>query len=58
MADFKKDIEKQTPMNRILVGDVGSGKTVVAAIAALNTATQKHQVAFLAPYRNFSFTTF
>ncbi|MEK7629709.1 MAG: ATP-dependent DNA helicase RecG [Patescibacteria group bacterium] len=44
-----KDIEKQTPMNRILVGDVGSGKTVVAAIAALNTATQKHQVAFLAP---------
>ncbi len=44
-----KDIEKPTPMNRILVGDVGSGKTVVAAIAALNTATQKQQVAFLAP---------
>ncbi|MDP3799894.1 MAG: ATP-dependent DNA helicase RecG [bacterium] len=44
-----KDIEKITPMNRILVGDVGSGKTVVAAIAALNTANQKQQVAFLAP---------
>jgi len=44
-----KDLEKTTPMNRLLQGDVGSGKTVVATIAALNTAKAKKQVAFMAP---------
>ncbi len=44
-----KDLEQPSPMNRILVGDVGSGKTVVAAIAALNVASQKYQAAFMAP---------
>jgi ATP-dependent DNA helicase RecG len=44
-----KDIDKPRPMNRLLQGDVGSGKTVVAAIAALITAENKLQTAFMAP---------
>ncbi|MEK7630234.1 MAG: ATP-dependent DNA helicase RecG [Patescibacteria group bacterium] len=44
-----QDIAKPHPMNRLLQGDVGSGKTVVAAIAAIETAQNNHQTAFMAP---------
>jgi ATP-dependent DNA helicase RecG len=44
-----KDLEKTVPMSRLLEGDVGSGKTVVATMAALNTVKCGHQVAFMAP---------
>ncbi|MEK7105326.1 MAG: ATP-dependent DNA helicase RecG [Patescibacteria group bacterium] len=44
-----EDMSRGEPMNRLLEGDVGSGKTVAAAIAALNAATAGYQTALLAP---------
>lgn len=43
------DLEKTHPMNRLLNGDVGSGKTVVAALAMYNTILSGRQSALLAP---------
>lgn len=47
--DILQDLEKDTPMNRLLQGDVGSGKTVVAAISAFQAIRSGFQVALLAP---------
>lgn len=44
-----KDLAKSQPMNRLLEGDVGSGKTVVAAMAVLVAASNKYQTVWLAP---------
>lgn len=44
-----KDLQQRQPMNRLLQGDVGSGKTVVALYAMLMAVANKLQVAMLAP---------
>ncbi|HUA13286.1 MAG TPA: ATP-dependent DNA helicase RecG [Candidatus Sulfotelmatobacter sp.] len=44
-----KDLDKTEPMNRLIEGDVGSGKTVVATLPALMAMEEGHQAAFMAP---------
>ena len=47
--EILRDLENQPPMNRLLEGEVGSGKPVVAGLAILNTVLNKYQVAYMAP---------
>ncbi len=47
--EIRFDLARTTPMQRLLQGDVGSGKTIVAALAALQAIESGRQVAFMAP---------
>ncbi len=47
--EIGRDLAAPYPMRRMVQGDVGSGKTLVAAFAALDAADSRHQVAVMAP---------
>ena len=49
LAEIAQDLEKATPMNRLLQGDVGSGKTIVALQAAVIAIENGCQAALMAP---------
>ncbi len=49
IAQIKEDMEKSTPMDRLLCGDVGFGKTEVAFVAAFKAILDSKQVLFLCP---------
>ena len=47
--EIMKDLKQTSPMNRLLQGDVGCGKTIVATLAAIQTIKNGYQVALMAP---------
>lgn len=49
LADIDEDLGRNSPMMRLVQGDVGCGKTVVAAASALLAVAEGHQVAIMAP---------
>ena len=48
-AEIQQDIQQPHPMQRLVQGDVGSGKTIIAALAAVQAADADFQVAIMAP---------
>ncbi len=48
-SEIRADLARPHPMNRLLQGDVGSGKTAVAFLAAVAVAANRHQTALMAP---------
>ena len=49
LREIRRDLARPQPMNRMLQGDVGSGKTLIAALTALPALAAGHQVAVMAP---------
>lgn len=47
--EISQDLVQKKPMLRLVQGDVGAGKTIIAALAALQAIANDHQVAFMAP---------
>lgn len=51
LTEILSDLEQSQPMNRMLVGDVGSGKTIVAGLAALQVFRARQSTVLVAPTR-------
>ena len=49
LSEILNDIQSKKPMNRLLLGEVGSGKTVVAFLSSLAAIEEGHQAAIMAP---------
>lgn len=49
IAEIREDLQRTSPMNRLVQGDVGSGKTIVAVYALLAAIESGYQTAFMAP---------
>lgn len=49
LEEIENDLAKERPMNRLLQGDVGSGKTIIAALSALIAVNNDFQAAIMAP---------
>ena len=49
IEEIRNDISKSAPMNRLLQGDVGSGKTIVSILSAITAVSNGVQVAIMAP---------
>lgn len=49
MRDILRDQKSEAPMNRLVQGDVGSGKTIIAIIAMFNVVKNKYQASLMAP---------
>ena len=49
LQEIQQDLKQPHPMQRLVQGDVGSGKTVIAALAAIQAADADYQVAVMAP---------
>ena len=49
LSEIQSDLSASFPMNRLLQGDVGSGKTIVAVLSALRVIENNYQVALMAP---------
>jgi ATP-dependent DNA helicase RecG len=49
VKEIREDLQKSQPMMRLVQGDVGSGKTLVAALAAITAISEGYQVALMAP---------
>ncbi|MBT6717234.1 MAG: ATP-dependent DNA helicase RecG [Nitrospina sp.] len=49
LAEIMEDLEKEKPMNRLIQGDVGSGKTIVALTALLTAVDNQSQAALMVP---------
>ena len=49
LKQINRDLSTSTKMFRLLQGDVGSGKTIIALLSAYNTVNSGYQVAFMAP---------